>query len=115
MAEAAKSYPLIFQVTNEISCHDVFAEVVIRGRALMVAEDGEWWCNGVNLGAITEAGATPPEACVTFKIGLSQVISEFADNAKSFESFKRDIETFVHHVDVTEAKRWEDARAEIRR
>jgi hypothetical protein len=108
-------YPLIFTLTFDIRCSEFAARVVSHGRALMAAEDGEWWCHGVDPGGLTASGDNPAVAFSAFKQTFHEILLEdIAQEAGSFERFKRSVEAFVADTDNNEAARWQKAREEIR-
>jgi hypothetical protein len=105
-------YPLVFKVTHEIPYGDFTARVVINGRALMVQEDGEWWCHGVEPGGLTEHGEQPGPAYVAFRTALGHVLDDFAEQAQSFDELAASIKRFV--AETSDEERWEEARRQIR-
>ena len=104
-------YPLIFKLTHEIPSGNFTARVVIQGRALMVQEDGEWWCHGVEPGGLTEHGEQPVPAYVAFKAALGEILDDFAEQAKTFDDFAAAIKSFVG--EASDEERWEEARRQI--
>lgn len=107
-------YPLLFTLTHEIRCENFSARVVSRGRALMVFEENEWWCHGVDPGGITEHGAEPGLAYAAFKAAFHGILKDLADDAETFEDFAEAAKGFVADTDATEERRWVAARALIR-
>lgn len=107
-------YPLLFTLTHEIRCQNFSARVVSHGRALMVMEDGEWWCHGVEPGGITEHGTDPALAYASFKAAYAGILNDLAKDSESLDAFARAVRTFVTDKDATEAERWVRAREEIR-
>lgn len=107
-------YPLIFTLTHEIRCPKFSARIVSRGRALMVLEDGEWWCHGVEPGGLTEHGEQPAHAFAGFKGALGEIFQDLAGDAASLEAFARAVREFISEGDSTEAVRWEAARLQVR-
>lgn len=105
-------YPLIFKLIYEIPSGDFTARVVIQGRALLVQEDGEWWCHGVEPGGLTEHGEQPVAAYVAFKTALGEILDDLAKEADSFEGFASVVRRFVG--EASDDHRWEEARRNIR-
>lgn len=107
-------YPLVFRLTHEIRCTHLSARVVSMGRSLMVYEEGEWWCHGVDPGGLTEAGANPGHAWAAFKAALGGILNDLASEADSFDSFAEAVRGFMRDRDDSEAERWDAARKLIR-
>jgi hypothetical protein len=107
-------YPLFFKFTHEIRSRSFGARVISQGRALMVFEDGEWWCHGVEPGGMTEHGRGPGVAFAAFKAVFGQVLQDMARESASFDSFESAARSFVVDTDTEEATRWESARQAIR-
>ena len=107
-------YPLIFKLTHDVPSAKFTARVVIQGRALMVQEDGEWWCHGVEPGGLTEHGNEPTPAYVAFKIALGEIFEDLAEEADSFDEFGRSVKAFVAEADPVDDRRWGEARSQIR-
>lgn len=109
-----QDYPLIFTVTNEIRCQDSSVRVVTKGRVLMVFEEGEWWCHGVEPGGMTEHGQNPGEAYAAFKSAYRHILQDLAKESRSVRAFEATVRGFVTGVDNQELERWEQARVQIR-
>ncbi len=107
-------YPIIFTLVHDLRFEEGAARVVTRGRALMVFEEGEWWCHGVEPGGLTAHGADPAAAYVAFKTAYGGILDDLAQDAKDFAAFEKAVGRFVHDKDEAEAERWERARSEIR-
>lgn len=107
-------YPIVFRLINDIRCKGIAAKVVIQGRALMVFEEDEWWCHGVEPGGMTAHGTQPALAYAAFKAALCGVLNDLAEDARSFEDFAHSVREFVADADETEAAKWSAAREEIR-
>ncbi len=107
-------YPVLFKVSYDLSCRSFAARVVVSGRALMVYEDDEWWCHGVEPGGMTAHGRGPAMAYAAFKATLGEVLKDVADDAGNFEDFEKAATHFASESDPTEAVRWEAARQAIR-
>ncbi len=107
-------YPIVFTLAHDLKFENGVARVGTKGRALMVFEEEEWWCHGVEPGGITASGADPMSAFVSFREAFGAVLAEIATEAKSLPALEATIEKFVLETDATEAGRWDQARAEIR-
>jgi len=107
-------YPLVFRLTHEIRCPKFSARVVSVGNALMVFEDDEWWCHGVNPGGLTECGEKPALAWAGFKEALGGIFEDLACDSNSVDAFRRAAHAFVLDANKTQAERWEKARQAIR-
>ena len=107
-------YPIIFTLVHDLRFEEGAARVITKGRALMVLEDGEWWCHGVEPGGITAHGADPTGAFVAFKTAYGGILDDLTEDAKDFAAFAKAVDGFVHDRDDGEADRWQQARSEIR-
>lgn len=114
MEVSVADYPLVFRLTHEIICPKFSARVVSAGTALMVFEDGEWWCHGVNPGGMTECGSRPALAWTAFKAALGGIYADLACDAPSVEAFRKAADDFVRDTNRAEAERWRSARQSIR-
>jgi predicted RNase H-like HicB family nuclease len=107
-------YPLILTLTFDIQGPEFLARVIAHGRALMATEEGEWWCHGVDPGGLTANGETPAAAFAAYKRAFLGILGDFAEEAQGFDAFKQAVEGFVADTDNNEARRWTDARDQIR-
>lgn len=107
-------YPIVFTLAHDLMFENGVARVSTKGRALMVFEEEEWWCHGVEPGGLTASGADPMSAFVAFREAIGDVLPEIAAEAKSLPALEAMIGKFVLEADATEAGRWDKARAEIR-
>lgn len=107
-------YPLVFTLVHDLKFESGVARVGTKGRALMLFEEGEWWCHGVEPGGITASGADPMAAFVAFREAFGDVLAEIAAEAQSLAALESTIGKFVFEADAIEAGRWDRARAEIR-
>ncbi len=79
----------------------------------MAFEDGEWWCHGVEPGALTEGGGAPVVAFEKFRSAFRHVLDDLAEENGSFEAFQRDARMFFS-ADAVEETRWNQALAALR-
>ena len=80
----------------------------------MLEEDGKWWMYGVRPGAIAETGQTPQETSHRFRNRYKEVLFDMAEEYRTFETFKQEVERFFNQPDLEEERRWEDALGRIR-
>ncbi len=107
-------YPVIFTLRDPVAGRGYWAGVTLCGRAVMCQEDGEWWIYGVQPGAIAESGTTPGDAFFNFRNRYKGVLFDFAEEAKSFQDFEREVKRFFGQSDTEEALRWKTAFQAIR-
>jgi len=107
-------HPLMFTFRDVISGDGFLAGVTLSGRALMVEEDGKWWMYGVRPGAIAESGETPQDTISRFRNGYKEVLFDIADEYRTYDGFRQEVERFFYEPDPEEERRWEDALAAIR-
>ena len=107
-------YPLILTMVHDLKFDDGAVRVATKARALMVFEEEQWWCHGVEPGGMTAPGDTPVAAFVSFKSEFGGILSDMAASADSFESLRTLVTDFVRKTDGAELLRWESARNAIR-
>jgi hypothetical protein len=108
-------HPLIFTFRDTISGDGFLGGVTISGRALMIQEDdGKWWMYGVRPGSIAATGTTPPEAFLDFKNRYMETLFDIAEESRTYEAFKAEVERYFYEEDREEEQRWEAALREIR-
>ncbi len=110
MRSKTTACPLIFTFREAVASEGFIAGVSITGRVLACREDdSEWWFYGVAPGAMAEGGATTGEAYARFVLALRNVLTDAATAAKTFDTFKFEVERFVAQEDSEEAERWSSA------
>jgi hypothetical protein len=111
-----KHHPLLFSFRDAITGDGFLGGVTISGRALMEQEsDGQWWMYGVRPGAIAESGRTPDDAFLRFRNRFKEVLFDIAEESKTFDDFKKEIERFFNEPNEIEERRWEDALTLVRK
>ncbi len=106
-------YPILYRITHVVRCVGFEAMVVIDGRVLLAPEDGEWWCHGVEPGALTEGGVAPFVAFEKFRSSLRHVLDDLAEECQSVEEFELSARKFFH-TDSVEEVRWNRALDSVR-
>jgi len=101
-----ENYPLIFGIRDPILGAGFVAGVEINGRALMREEDGGFWIDGVNPGAISVGGKSPDEAWLKFREDYRMILFDFAARADSFDDFKKEVERFFWEETPGEVESW---------
>ena len=102
---------------DAISGDGFLAGVTLSGRALMRREDdGKWWMYGVRPAALAESGNTVEEAFLHFRSRYKEVLFDMAQEANSFDDFRKEVESFFYEVDVDaeDERLWENALKAIR-
>jgi hypothetical protein len=114
MTEIA-NHPLMLILKDTISGDGFLAGITLSGRALMVKEDdGKWWMYGVRPAAIAESGDTVQEAFLHFRNRYTEVLFDMAQEYRTFDSFKKEVERFFFESDEADERRWDEALAAIR-
>ena len=108
------NHPLMFTFRDVITGDGFLAGITLSGRALMVMEDGEHWMYGVRPGAISETADSPQALLLRFRNRYKEVLFDIANECRTFELFKQEVERFFHEPDSEEERRWEDAVNKIR-
>lgn len=111
-------HPIMITLQDAISGNGFLAGVTLSGRALMRKEDdGKWWMYGVRPAAIAESGCTPQETFLHFRMRYKEALLDIAQESKSFEAFKAQVERFFYEADADDedARLWESALATIRK
>lgn len=108
-------HPLLFTLRDAISGDGFLAGITLSGRGLMQKEDdGKWWMYGVRPAAIAESGTTPQETFLRFRNRYKEILFDIAQEQRSFDDFKKEVERFFYEADEQEERRWEDAFQAIR-
>jgi len=102
-------YPVIFTLRDLVYGDGFIAGVTTRGRAVMECDEGDWWCYGVEPGALAASGSTPREAYDAFRTALSSVYFDLASEARGIGNYREAAEAFFGQSDPIEAGRWADA------
>jgi hypothetical protein len=105
---------LLYSLSVAVPGRDFVAGVRVQARALMRAEDDQWWMSGIELGGVSDYGATPMQAYVAFKACLNEALTEVAQDAEGYEAFCADAENLFRDKNVLYEQRWLAARAAIR-
>ncbi len=112
---AIAQHPLIFTLRDAISGDGFLAGITLSGRALMEqGDDGKWWMYGVRPGALAESGDTPQETFLRFRNRYKEILFDIAQEHRTFDDFKREVERFFYEPDEEEERRWEDALRAVR-
>lgn len=101
-----QNYPLVFGIRDPILGTGFVAGVELNGRALMREEDGGFWIDGVNPGAISAGGKSPDEAWLKFRQDYRMILFDFAARADSFDDFKKEVERFFWEETPGELEAW---------
>ena len=107
-------HPLLFTFRDTVSGDGFLGGITLSGRALMQEEDGKWWVYGVRPGALAESGDTPQEAFSHFRNRYKEVLFDIAQEERTFEAFKQEVERLFYEPDEEEERRWEDALVLVR-
>lgn len=114
MSKDSVRYPLLFTYRDIVLGARFAAEVTVRGRALMADEGDGWWMYGVNPGGLAEGGATAGEANAKFRHSLFVVLSDWIDEASTFEEFRIRVEHFFGDCDAATIGEWGAAVTAVR-
>ena len=109
------NFALLFKFRDKVQGHGYLAGIEVEGRALLTQdEDGKFWFYGVNPGGMAQNGATPEMAYKNFRVFFSEILADFAEDAKSIREFHLMVSEFMADIDVVEAGRWQAARDALR-
>lgn len=108
------NYPLVFTYNGTIQGGSFAADIVARGRALMVSEGDGWWMYGVNPGPIADGGASPAEANAKFRRTFWVTMKELAEEATDFDTFRASATEFFQQSDPKTEAEWRAAVAQVR-
>ncbi len=103
-----QSYPILFRIVHAVRSDRFEALVATDGRALMVFEDDEWWCHGVEPGGLTDHGDGPLVAFEAFRLSFRHVLDDLAEDSATLEDFQRDARMFFS-ADTVEESNWNKA------
>jgi hypothetical protein len=102
-------YPVLFTLRDKVYGKDFLANITLAGRALMTQEDGEWWLYGVCPGGLAQSGSNPEEAFANFRKAYKNILFDFAEDARSFDAFKNEVDLFYSQSDKEEETMWNEA------
>ncbi|MGD0012673.1 MAG: hypothetical protein ABSE93_29540 [Terriglobia bacterium] len=114
MPDMMSPHPLLFMFRDAISGDGFLAGITLSGRTLMLEEDGKWWMLGVRPGGIAECGDTAQETFLRFRNRYKEILFDMAEECRTFEVFRQEVERFFYEPDGQEERRWEDALTAIR-
>ncbi len=110
--------PLLFTFKDRVYGDGFLAYIKAQGRALAERgpeEEGKVWITGVQPGGIAEGAESQPEACTKFKDTYKSVLFDIALEAKTFNTFKREVQNFFNEVCGPAEKEWWDAVEQVRK
>jgi hypothetical protein len=108
------NHPIMLTLRDTISGQGFLARVTLSGRGLMRQEDGKWWMYGVRPGGIAECGDSIEETFLRFRNRYKEVLFDIAQEHKTFEDFRTEVERFFGEVDAEDEQLWENALTAIR-
>jgi hypothetical protein len=114
MRKESVRYPLLFTYRDIVLGTRFAAEITVRGRALMADEGDGWWMFGVNPGGLAQGGATAGQANAEFRHSLFVVLSDWIEEAATFEEFRVRLDSFFRDCDEATVHEWEAAVAAVR-
>lgn len=106
---------MLYSLRELVHGEGFVARVELDGRALATEEDaGEWWVYGVNPGAIAASGQTLQEAFAALQASFRAYLVDCAASEPSFETFKEEVELFLHETDSEALDDWDKALKAVR-
>lgn len=108
------SYPLIYTFSVVVVNARFRAQVRGTGRALATLESGEWVCNGVTPGSLSEPGESPAAAYLAFRKTLGEIIEQFAEDSGAIEDFGASAVEFFRETDAEDESAWRTAVEQLR-
>jgi hypothetical protein len=114
MADKDKHYPLLFEFSDLLEGNGFVAAVHANCRALAREEDGGWWIDGVNPGAMAEGGRTIHEAHLFLLQCFRKVLLDFAKSAADFDAFRTATVDFFNQTDEESLLEWDEAVGAVR-
>lgn len=100
-------YPVMFTIKDTIAGNGFLAGVTMSGRATIRPDDGKWWVYGVCPGGIAESGSTPEEAFLRFRETYRYVLFDLAEESKTFDDFKKEVNSFYSQINEVEKESWD--------
>ena len=98
--------PILFTYRDVLAGNGFVAGVEIKGRYLMLEENGEVWVDGVEPGGIGAGGSSQKEAAAAFRQMYQKVLFDIADDATIFEEFKAEVEKFFSDINEPISQEW---------
>jgi hypothetical protein len=108
------AYPLLFMSTDVVKAGSFEAGVMVDGRALMVREDGEWWCSAVAPGGWAETGRSPQEAFQRFMGAYRELLRTMAATARDYPALRREVARLGRNTNEADARLWTKALDALR-
>jgi hypothetical protein len=109
-----QEHPIMITLQDTVSGDGFLAKITLSGRTLMRKEDdGKWWMYGVRPAAIAESGHTIDEAFLRFRQAYKEVLFDVAQESKSFNEFRSEVERFFNEKDG-DGELWEASLRTIR-
>ncbi len=108
-----QEHPIMITLQDTISGDGFLAKITMSGRTLMRQDGGKWWMYGVRPAAIAESGCTIDEAFLRFRQTYKEVLFDIAQDSKSYDEFRAEVERFFNESDADE-QAWENALRAIR-
>ncbi len=106
--------PLFLTYQVAIIGNGFVAEITARTQMLGTIEGDTTWLYGVKPGAIAESGSDLDQAHARLRDTLRLKFIDFAQEAKTFASFKTRVEHFFDDTDVESVSEWNAAVIAIR-
>ncbi len=106
--------PLLFSYRGPIVGHGYMAKIDLCGRLLSRVEAGSTWLEGVNPGAIAVSADSLQEANSELRRALTNVFSDFAEEAATQAKFRALVRQFFKDTDQETVAEWKAAVVSVR-
>ena len=109
-----RQIPLLFTYNDRVVGMGFTAGVTSYGRVLAVESEGEVWIYGVEPGGIAGSGSDPKEGLEDFRQNFTNVLRDFASEARSFGDFEAAVQAFFSDVNKPNEQDWLSAVEAVR-
>ena len=114
-AAETKVLALLFSYRGPIVCPRYLAKIHLQGRLIArISSDGTVWLEGVNPGAIAVTGDSLASANTELRRVLTNVFSDFAEEAETGPKFRALVKKFFSETDDVSVAEWKDAVTRFR-
>ncbi len=108
------SWPLLFTYKSRVFGKGYIAEIELCGRLLAELEMEGVWLYGVNPGALAVGASNLAGANVDLHKALTAAFADFAEQARTFQDLKAEVEQFFSETDPESVVEWDRGVARMK-
>ena len=116
MTTEHNSIPLFFQFRDRVEGNGFIANVVSRGRVLIVQEEENVvWMYGVQPGGMDDGGESWTDAYVNFRNTYRGILYDILESSKDVSDFRKKVNEFIWNTCGPVEIDWEDAVKDVKK